>query len=113
MGIGHPTILCKTTILKEELFDLQYKISADYNFIVRCYLRHKTFFNTGIPVTIYKGNGASSKNHKRRIAEVFKIQRQFGIQYSLFNLFITLVLLFYGTIRGLFRNKTGGHEGSN
>ncbi len=38
MPFGHPTLFCKTEILRRYSFDLQYKIAADYDFVFKLFL---------------------------------------------------------------------------
>ena len=98
MVFGHPTLFCKLSILKNKMFDLTFSISADYNFVVDCFLNHCTFLNSELLVSKYKGNGISSRNHIKRIIEVFRVQRKLGILRAINNVIITFSLILKNTI---------------
>jgi glycosyltransferase involved in cell wall biosynthesis len=90
MILGHPTLFCKTNILKENKFNIKYKISADYNFIVDCYFKNYKFYDSGLLISKYRGKGISSRNNLRRILEIFKIQIKFGLINAISNMIIAL-----------------------
>lgn len=68
----HQAVFVKTYILKEYMFDIQYKIAADFEFILRCYKNKKQFQFINLIVANYL-NGGESKKHKTiaRIEELF------------------------------------------
>lgn len=64
--IYHPSTWVKSKILKEQQFDTDFKIAADFNFFRKIYFKKATFFYIPIIFTIFEGEeGVSSTNHKR------------------------------------------------
>lgn len=75
MIFGHQATFIRSKIHKSNLFDLTYKLSADYNFFYTAYKRNYTFSYIPIIVANYEGeNGLSSKNHFLSRKENAKIQ---------------------------------------
>lgn len=60
--INHPSCFVKKTVYnKLGLFDLQYSIAADYDFVLRAYLANVNFHYTDFPLACYSLNGMSGK----------------------------------------------------
>ncbi len=60
--ICHQAVFCKRELLlRHGAFDERFKITADYDLLVRLlYLHKSTYFHVSCPVSIYKANGMSS-----------------------------------------------------
>jgi hypothetical protein len=86
----------KSEVLRDNLFDTRYKITADYNQMVSLFLQNKTFFYLPIPISIMLADGISYSNVKT-YKEQMKIVH-FYKPYSLY-LFSYLPLIFTSYLR--------------
>ena len=80
----HQSCFIKNSILKKNLFDIKYKIVADYNQIRNLYNKGCLFKYINIPICNYEAeNGISSQNITQRMKEYAKInyQNNFIIYY--------------------------------
>lgn len=71
-GICHQSIFFKKQSFDRiGNFDIKYKISADYDFIIRAFINKLVFKYKDIDIAIYDENGVSSNinNHKKAIIE--------------------------------------------
>ena len=76
MGICHQSIFVRTELAKNKLFDLNYKVAADYNMIRTIYKEGWGYLYTNNPVSIFDTNGYSSHNRITQFEEVAKICKQ-------------------------------------
>lgn len=61
MPIGHASSFVRTQLLKESLFDIKYRIAADYNFFFKMFLSNKRFEFVNTIVAIFESSeGISS-----------------------------------------------------
>lgn len=66
----HQSSFTKTELLKNDKFNLQYKIAADYNFFYRLYKAQYSFSYQDIDISIFEGiSGISSTSLKNLITE--------------------------------------------
>lgn len=60
-SIFHPTCFVKKTVYdKNGLFDTQYRISGDYDFLLRCIRMHNTFHYIPETLTVFRPGGMSA-----------------------------------------------------
>jgi len=59
---SHQSCFIKSEVIKANLFDLKYKITADYNQMVSLYLQKKIFFYLPIPFSVMLADGISYSN---------------------------------------------------
>jgi glycosyltransferase involved in cell wall biosynthesis len=93
---SHQSCFVKSEVLRDNLFDTRYKITADYNQMVSLFLQNKTFFYLPIPISIMLADGISYSNVKT-YKEQMKIVH-FYKPYSLY-LFSYLPLIFTSYLR--------------
>lgn len=82
MSISHPGVFCKTEIMKETRFNIDYKIGADYHFVLGQFLKGRTFFKLSEVVSYFASDGLSSANVLKSIEEQEKIKSEYGVQTS-------------------------------
>lgn len=70
---GHPNCFVKTKILKSNLFDSKYHLSADYDLIYRLYQKGYHFGFTDVVVTTFFSGGASDQKAFQSVKEALKI----------------------------------------
>ncbi len=79
MLLYHPTFfVAKSVYEKYGLFDLQYKIAADFDFTVRCNLAGVKFLYINSVISNFRRGGISSKREKVALLECKKVLRQNG-----------------------------------
>lgn len=69
----HQSVIIKRTLLTEALFDLKYKIAADYNQYFRLKAKDVKFKSINEIISIYDSDGFSSLNQKTLLDEYKKI----------------------------------------
>ncbi len=82
---AHPTLFLKTKVYKDKgLFDLSYKIAADYDFILRIFTEKKyRFYYLQETITKMRVGGASNKSLKnivQKSKEDYKAAKTNGLQ---------------------------------
>lgn len=83
-SVPHPSTFVKTEILKNNLFDLKYKISADYDLFLRLYLKGYEFKILHEIVSLFAPGGASS-NLEKGLIEIKEIRKtRLGIKYFIY-----------------------------
>ena len=113
MPINHPATFIRTSLHKEMPFDLQYKISADYNMIYRCIELGKQFEYRPLAIVSFPIGGYANTHWKDAIKECCRIQgrnKSFGgIIYTYCNIiFVWCHLKIVIPIGGLFHKKSDG-----
>lgn len=73
MGICHQSLFVRTILAKKYLFDLHFKVAADYNMIHKIYDAGFDFKYFNIPVSIYDMFGFSTQNVIRQVDEIAMI----------------------------------------
>lgn len=77
MLVNHPTCFVrKTAYEKYGLFDLQYRIVADYDLMLRIYNNGGKFAKTDEPLASFRVGGLSNGNYKSTL-EKYKVQRKY------------------------------------
>jgi len=70
-------------ILMQKGFDTKWKLAADYNLLLGCYLEGKKYMHIATAIAIVEmDNGATHDNYSKSREEVLRIHKQFD--YSLF-----------------------------
>ena len=91
MGFVHQSVFVKTCLAKQNLFDLNYKLAADYNMIITLYRKGAIFYYIDLPIAYYDLNGVSSKNRLKHIYETLCVDNQkFSITNKIMAYFILL-----------------------
>ena len=60
MYFCHQAAFVRTAIMKEHLFDVRFRMSADFYFFKRCYLSGCRFLHVHVPVAVYDRTGVSN-----------------------------------------------------
>jgi len=95
MSVGHQAVYIKRSIT--EPYDLQYKYSADIDWVIKAAKKASSIVNTHIYVAKYLVGGMSKKKHFASLRERFSIfKKYYGLIPNLINhLVIALNLLTY------------------
>lgn len=92
--ITHPTCFVKNkTYQKQGLFDLNYKLAADYEFMLRCYLKKVTFVPIDKLLANFRMGGASEQYSIAIRKEVIQIQKKYKC-ISNFKYFVIYFLIY-------------------
>ena len=84
MSISHQAIYIRTSLI--ELYDSQYKLSADIDWIIKAAKKAKKIVNTRMYVAKYLVGGMSKKRHRQSLIERFHIfSKHYGFIPNLFN----------------------------
>ncbi len=97
MVICHQSFIVRRSITP--LYDLTYKYSADYNWMIECVKRAKSSVNIHEPISVFALGGATTKHHKASLKERFTIMRKH------FGLCTTILRHFTFVINGIFSKK--------
>jgi glycosyltransferase involved in cell wall biosynthesis len=76
MTLNHPTCFLKTELYKSKMFDINFKICADYDLILFFYTNGKKLLYVDKMITTMRIGGASD-NFKLSTKEVFKVQKKY------------------------------------
>ena len=93
MPFSHQACFISTKIMKEKKYDTTFKIGADYNFLLECYVEGKEFFNVGYNISICTMDGVSNSNVKKAYFEICNARKKNGIKYDCFVIRIIIVLI--------------------
>ncbi len=80
----HQSLFVKTSLLKNNLFDLQFKIAADYNQFLRLKSKKINILHIPIIISIYLDGGISSVSRKKLIEEYYSITKKYFPVYAKF-----------------------------
>lgn len=75
MGFSHQSVFVRSNLAKNRLFNLSFKLAADYDMIWNLYYKDKTkFYELNYPISIMEEeDGATIQNYKKHIEEVCQI----------------------------------------
>ena len=73
MPTSHQAIIMKTSFLKSEKFNLNYKIAADFDLLTKISFHKLVFYKSKIPLTIIEYGGYASQNTLNAYFEYIKI----------------------------------------
>jgi glycosyltransferase involved in cell wall biosynthesis len=92
MSVSHQAIYIKKSITK--LYDSQYQLSADIDWILDAISKAKTIVNTKIYVAKYLMGGMSKQKHHQSLLERYQIfKKYYGFFPNLFNHFVIALKL--------------------
>lgn len=78
MIIPHPSVFIKTSIYQKwGYFDLSYKLSADFDLMLRLYVHGVKFGYINSVLANYRKGGRSSQNHELTIKEAIQISQKY------------------------------------
>lgn len=95
MKVSHQSIIVKKEI--SGFYDLAYRFSADFDWVIKALKKAKSIENTGIILSKFMDGGTTKKNLKAGLKERFKIMQQnYGlIPTVLIHMVLSVKLLFY------------------
>ena len=73
MPFCHQTLFAKTTLMREKPFDTDFKIVADYNFIITMYKQEKKFCYLDKTLAIFTEGGFANNNTVKMCIESLKV----------------------------------------
>lgn len=73
MICSHQSLFVRTAILKKRPFNIQYKISSDFDFIYYCYVNKYVFYDANKIIAVHSVDGVSEKNIITRMMERWRI----------------------------------------
>lgn len=75
----HQSTFVKTSLIKENLFNLRYRLAADYEMFYKLYFQKKTFRYINLTISIFnQDDGSTIKNLIQSTKERFSIQNDNG-----------------------------------
>ena len=80
MPMCHQSVFVRRSVLAQYNFNTKYKLAADYDQLLHCYLNKKLFFYTARTIAVYDTAGVSEKNFKRSLTEQRQVRESFGIK---------------------------------
>ena len=97
MSIFHPSTFIKLDVYKKNgLYDISYKSSSDYDYILKLYLRNHKFTYMGLVVSEYAAGGNSEINTRSILRDNYLIRlRNLGISAAIIYLIKFKVSHFY------------------
>ena len=101
MPFSHQSVLTRKNLLMQNNFELNYKISSDFNFFLTQYIEKKKFKKINLYISITKSGGVSDKNRFIVYKENFKILKDKNLLYS--NLPNILLSFLFLTIKKIFK----------
>ena len=75
MVFCHQSTIIRHEVMKMYGYDERYRISADYNFFIQCYLNNHTFKELDFPVSIFELGGESSN-------AILHLRERYLVQYN-------------------------------
>ena len=99
MPFCHQSVLCKSSLLKKKLFNLEYHICSDFDFILNCVLTNKKFKYYPNLISTVEAGGLSDTRRFKAHFEYFKIlTRNSNFKKSYLSFLISFSLLCLKTI---------------
>jgi glycosyltransferase involved in cell wall biosynthesis len=103
MGFNHQCTFVKTDVAKRFLFDLKYKLAADYNMIISIYRMGRTFQQLhNLVISCYDMSGVSEKNRRLHIFETLMVDTPNRVMYNRLKSYICYMKLLVGQKVGVF-----------
>ena len=80
MLVCHQAFLAKRELAINELYDLSYRFSADFDWCIRIMKHSKVLHNTHHTLINYMNEGMTTQNHKASLKERFRIMcKHYGL----------------------------------
>lgn len=80
----HQSLFVKSSLLKTNLFDLQFKIAADYDQYLRLKFKDVKILHLPLVISIYLDGGISSVSREKLIKEYYRITKKYFPLYATF-----------------------------
>jgi glycosyltransferase involved in cell wall biosynthesis len=88
MPFCHQSCIVKSSILKKNLFNLNYKLSSDFNFLLSLYLSKKFFFKVNKIFSLVDGSGISNLHRQKVLSENIASLKEYEKKNYIFKLYI-------------------------
>lgn len=75
MVFCHQSTIIRRAVMEKYGYDERYRIAADYNFFIQCYLNNHTFKELDFPVSIFELGGESSN-------AIVHLREEYLVQYN-------------------------------
>lgn len=83
MPFSHQACFSKRELLLRWPLNLEYPITADYDFLLKCHMNKCSFFDSNVIISLVTANGVSSVNMFDAFSEACKVCDSYGIpRYS-------------------------------
>lgn len=79
MPFSHQACFAKREHLLISPFDTKYRITADYAFLLKCYMDKKTFYDSEVCIALTTADGLSSINMLDTFVEVNEVCKNLGV----------------------------------
>lgn len=93
MLVCHQSFIAKRTIAPE--YDLQYRLSADYDWCIRCLKQAKSIYNTKMILSNYLEEGLSTQQRKASLKERYEVMCKYYGKFATIILHGWFALRFY------------------
>jgi len=104
--IYHPAVFVSTAVYKRlGFFNLKYRIAADYEFILRCFVGKVEFLPIDSSLAVYRRGGFSNMHQYRSLIEAFKIQIKYYPRKSNIAFYRLMRALVGTSLRKILRRK--------
>ncbi len=78
-SLCHQSVLIRTSWMRENPYDLRYRIGADYDFFLKTRAAGKLFFPVDLIISRITKDGYSNRNEKQRVLETEEIKENYGL----------------------------------
>lgn len=95
MSFSHQAVICRTSLLKEKKFDLQYRYCADFNFLFTAFKNGLVFEKVNQVIAQVEAGGISDSKRYKATSEVFRINRQINNRFMIYPYFILKIMYGY------------------
>lgn len=81
MSVGHPALAARTDLMRQTHFDTQYRIAADYNFVLGLKMQDMQFRHLGIVSTYFLEGGISNEAESTNV-DLRRIHEHYGLPHE-------------------------------
>lgn len=82
MSMGHPSMIARTDIMRGTMFDISYRIAADYNFVLGLKLAGQTFKRLDMCATYFIAGGISGTAREQTNEELRRMRGYYGLPHE-------------------------------
>jgi putative colanic acid biosynthesis glycosyltransferase len=77
MPCSHQALFCRTELFRYRPFDVSFRISGDFDFVMEQYANKKRFEYLDLDVAVVDGDGISELHLVKRVTEAYRSARQY------------------------------------
>jgi putative colanic acid biosynthesis glycosyltransferase len=77
MPFCHQALFCRTELFRNRPFDVSFRISGDFDFVIEQYANKKRFEYLDLDVAVVEGDGISESHLVERVTEAYRSARQY------------------------------------